>query len=82
MAAQMDRQVVPVASHACSTTILQRLKEDANKLNNQIANLNKKSQEIEIWKIALVGDDQAGNVPDKHSVELVKNYVKQKYQPQ
>ena len=67
-----------------------KVKEEANKLNNQIANLNKKSQDIEIWKIALVGDDQAGKVPDKHtmevpdkhSMELVKNYVKQNYQPQ
>jgi len=59
-----------------------KVKEEANKLNSEIASLNKKSQEIEIWKIALVGDDQAAKLPEKNSMELVKNYVKQNYQTQ
>ncbi len=73
--AQIDLSVIALVDDA-------KVKDEATRLNNQIANLNKKSQEIEIWKIALVGDDQAGKVPDKNSVELVKNYVKQNYQPQ
>lgn len=59
-----------------------KVKEQANKLNTQIDTLNKKSREIEVWKIALVGDDQAEKLPQKNPTELVKNYVKQNYQPQ
>lgn len=58
------------------------LKEQANKLNNQIASLNKKTGEIELWKIALVGDEQAQKLQTRNSTELVKNYVKESYQPQ
>jgi hypothetical protein len=57
-----------------------KVKEEANKLNTQIDTLNKKSQEIEVWKIALVGDDKVVKVPENNSMELIKNYVKHNYQ--
>ncbi len=59
-----------------------KLKEQATKLNNEIADVNRKSGEIELWKIALVGEDQVKKAQTRGSTELVKNYVHQNYQPQ
>ncbi len=59
-----------------------KVKEHATKLNNNIAELNQKSKEMELWKISLVGDEQVKKLQTKDPTELVKNYVKESYQSQ
>ena len=59
-----------------------KLKEQAAKLNSEIVDLNKKSEDIELWKIALVGEDQVNKLQTKRSSASVKKYVQQSYQSQ